>query len=120
MPDRVRSGAALAQVRCDHGPEMIDPASDSFVRDRDAPFGQQVFDVSETQSEPEIEPDRLVNDLGRKTVPRVADFGHRRSYRAHGNSVRPRRRDKAYQAHAARILYGCKPTVAGDLQGGQC
>ena len=77
MPDCVRSGAALAQVRSDHRPEMIDPASDRFVRDRYAPFGQQVFDVSETQREPEIEPDRLVNDLGWKTVPSVADFGHR-------------------------------------------
>ena len=52
VPNCVRSGTALAQIRCDHRPEMIDPASDRFVRDRYAPFGQQIFDVSETQGEP--------------------------------------------------------------------
>src|SRR5271163_1697202 len=95
MPDRVRSGAALAQVRCDHGPEVIDPASNRFVRDRYTPFGQQVFDVSETQSEQEIQPDGLVNDLGRKTVPRVADFPHPLGYCTYVHPTSCRQRDKA-------------------------
>jgi hypothetical protein len=54
---------------------MVDPASDCFVWDRYAPFCQQIFDVSETEGEPQIEPDRLVNDLRRETVPALRISG---------------------------------------------
>jgi hypothetical protein len=41
-----------------------------------AAFREQILDVAEAQCEPEIEPDRLMNDLGRETVSVVADFLH--------------------------------------------
>jgi hypothetical protein len=37
----------FAQVRGDHRPEMDDPAPDGLVRDRNAAFCQQVFDVAQ-------------------------------------------------------------------------
>src|ERR1700724_1595476 len=38
------------------------------------PFRQQILDVAGTQREPEIEPDRLLDDFGREPVTFVADF----------------------------------------------
>jgi hypothetical protein len=51
MPGRVRLGAALAQVCRDHRSEMIRPAPDCLVRDRDPALRQQIFDVAEAQAE---------------------------------------------------------------------
>src|SRR5450432_939729 len=95
MPGRVRSGAALAQIRRDHRPEMIHPTPNGLVGDRDAAFRQQIFDVAEAQGEPEIKPDRLLNDLGREAIPAVADFLHSLGYRAARGTASPTRRDNA-------------------------
>jgi hypothetical protein len=78
MPGRVGLGPAFAQVRRDHRPKMIHPAPNGLVGDHDAAFCQQVFDVTEAQCEPEIEPDRLLDDLWRKAVAALADFLHSR------------------------------------------
>ena len=66
MPDRMRSGTALAQFRCYDRPEMIHPASDCFVRNCNSALREQILDVTIAEREPEIEPDRLVNDLRRE------------------------------------------------------
>ena len=76
MPDRMWLGPALSQVRCDDRPEMIHPASDCLVGDRNSTLSEQIFDVAKAQREPKIEPNRLLNDLGREPVPSVADFRH--------------------------------------------
>ena len=51
MPARVGLGSAFTQVRCDHRPEMVYPAPDGLVGDRNAAFCQQVFDVAQAQGE---------------------------------------------------------------------
>jgi|HubBroStandDraft_4_1064222.scaffolds.fasta_scaffold24468_5 hypothetical protein len=58
------------------------PASNGLVGDRNAAFRQQIFDVTQAQGEPEVEPDRPLNDLGRETVAGVADSLHPVGYRA--------------------------------------
>ena len=55
---------------------MIHPASDCFVRDCNSALREQIFDVTKAEGEPEIEPDRLVNDLRREWIPGIADFLH--------------------------------------------
>jgi hypothetical protein len=55
---------------------MIHPASDCLVGDRNSALSEQIFDVAKAQREPKIEPNRLLNDLGREPVPSVADFRH--------------------------------------------
>ena len=40
MPGSVGLGSTFAQIRRDHGPEMIHPAPNSLVGDHDAPFRQ--------------------------------------------------------------------------------
>jgi hypothetical protein len=37
-------------------------------------MSQQIFDVAKAQGEPDIEPDRLLDDFGREPAPLVADF----------------------------------------------
>ena len=54
MTSRMRFGSAFAQVRCDHRPEMVHPAPNRFVRDRDSALRQQIFNVAEAQSESKI------------------------------------------------------------------
>ena len=76
MPDRMRSGTALAQLRCNDRPEMIHPASDCLVRNCNSALGEQILDVTKAEREPEIEPDRLVNDLRREPISGLADFRH--------------------------------------------
>jgi hypothetical protein len=76
MPRCVRLRPALAKTRGNQGSKMIDPSSHSLMGDCDAAFHQQILDVTEAQSESDIQPDRLLNDLGRKAVTGVADFGH--------------------------------------------
>ena len=66
MPGRVGFGSAFAQVRRDHRPEMIHPAANGFIGDHDPAFRQQIIDVAEAEREPEIEPDRLLDNLGKR------------------------------------------------------
>ena len=49
-------------------------------RHHDPAFRQQIFDVAEAQREPNIEPDRVLDDFGRKAIAAVADFEHRGRY----------------------------------------
>src|SRR5271155_342505 len=57
-------------------PEMIHPASDCFVRNCNSALREQIFDVTKAEREPEIKPDRLVNDLRREPISGIADFRH--------------------------------------------
>ena len=40
--------------------------------DHDPAFRQQIFDVAEAQREPNIEPDRVLDDFGRKAIAAIA------------------------------------------------
>ena len=67
MPGRMGFGSSFAQVRSDHRSEMVHPAPNCFIRDCDAAFRQQIFDIAKAQGEPQIEPDRLLDDFSRET-----------------------------------------------------
>src|SRR5260370_9730409 len=82
VPTRVGLGSAFTQVRGDHRAEMVYPAPNGLVGDRNAAFCQQVFDVAQAQGEPEVEPDRLLNDRWWESVAAVADSLHPVGYRA--------------------------------------
>jgi hypothetical protein len=38
----------------------------------DTAFRQQIFDVAKAQGKPDVKPDRLLDDLGRKAIAGVA------------------------------------------------
>jgi hypothetical protein len=64
--------------RCDHRPEMVHPAAHGLKGHQDPTFSQQILDVTEAQGEPDIKPDRLLDDFGREAVAAIADLGHHR------------------------------------------
>ena len=74
MPLGVRLRAALSQAGGDLRSEVIDPAPNGLIGDRDPALSEQVFNVSKAQRKPEIEPNCLLYDLRREPVPGVADF----------------------------------------------
>jgi hypothetical protein len=53
------------------GPELVAPEADRLVGDGDASPGQQIFDVPVAEIEAVIEPDGVLDDLRRKSVPPV-------------------------------------------------
>jgi len=55
---------------------MIRPASERLIRDPYRALREQIFDVAQTPREPEIKPNRLLNDLGRESIAGVGDFRH--------------------------------------------
>ena len=63
----MRFGTALPQFRCNDRPEMIYPASDCLVPNCNPALGEQILDITKAKREPEIQPDRLVNDLREET-----------------------------------------------------
>src|SRR5271157_3291150 len=71
---------------------MIHPTPNRLVRHRHSAFRQQIFDVAQAQGEPEVKPYRLLNDLGRETIPGVADLIHPRA------ATRPPRKPQARSA----------------------
>src|SRR5271166_345748 len=95
MPSRMRPQAALSQVGRNRRSEMVHPTPNGLVSHRHSAFGQQILDVAQTESESEVEPYRLVNDLRRETIPDVAVFRHPRGYPAADTTASPGRRDKA-------------------------
>jgi hypothetical protein len=74
---------------------MIHPAPNGFVGDHDAPLRQQIFDVAKAQCEPEIKPNGLLDNFGRKAVAAIADFLHPFGYRTASGTASPKRRDNA-------------------------
>src|SRR5208282_5136596 len=55
---------------------MVHPAAHGLIRDQDPTLGQQIPDVTEAQGEPDIKPDRLLDDFGREAVAAIAALGH--------------------------------------------
>jgi hypothetical protein len=41
----------------------------------DPALGQQIVDVAEAQGEPDLPPDRVLDDLGWKSISELADLG---------------------------------------------
>ena len=48
----------------------------------DATLGEKVLDIAVAQGEPKVEPDRMLDDRGRKPVTGVGQGAHHAPYRA--------------------------------------
>jgi hypothetical protein len=57
--------------------KLYAPAANSFIGDIDATLGQQILDIPKAQRKSEIQPDGMLDDLGRKTVAVIGDGVHR-------------------------------------------
>src|SRR5208283_5197865 len=71
---------------------MVHPTPNRLVGHRHSALRQQILDVTQAEGEPEVEPYCLVNDLGRETIPAVADLVHPRA------ATRPPRTPQAQSA----------------------
>ena len=76
MPAIARPRATLAQPSRDRGTELEHPAPHRFVGDVEPSFGQQLLDIAVAQGEAEIEPDRVLDDLGREAMAALAERAH--------------------------------------------
>jgi hypothetical protein len=77
MPDGMGLRPAFTQVSRDHGSKMVHPAANGLIGDHDPALGKQILDIPEAHGEPDIKPDRLLDDFGREAVAAIADLGHR-------------------------------------------
>jgi hypothetical protein len=76
VPSIARPRAPLAQPSRDRGTEFQHPTSHRFVGDVESALGQQLLDIAVAQREPKIEPDRVLDDLGREPMAAIAEQGH--------------------------------------------
>ena len=53
-------------------PKFLTPVTNRFIGDGDPTFGKQLFDLSETEAEPMVQPDGVPDDLRWKTKTAVA------------------------------------------------
>jgi hypothetical protein len=51
--------------------ELDVPKAVRFATDGYAPFGQEIFDIAVTEIESIVQPDRIGNDIGRKSMTLV-------------------------------------------------
>src|SRR5260370_20955250 len=76
MPAVARPRATLAQPSRDRGAEFQHPAPYGLVGDLKPALGQQFLDIAVAQGEAEIEPDRVLDHLGREPMTAVAERSH--------------------------------------------
>ncbi len=76
MPAIRRSRTIAADLASVGAPELKRPTALRLVGDIDAAFGKQILNVALAQRKPEIQPDGVLDDLGRKAVASVGRAGH--------------------------------------------
>ena len=81
------------------------PTPNGLVGESHTTFGQQILDVARAQREPEVVPIRLLNDLGREPVTRLADFLHPLGYRAASGPASATLRDNARRLFRKKLQF---------------
>jgi hypothetical protein len=51
---------------------MVHPTANGLIKHQEPTLSQQIFDVAEAQSQPDIRPDCLLDDFGREAVAATA------------------------------------------------
>ncbi len=87
MPGSGRSNSAGSDVGGNRRSEFQNPSPDRFIADIDPAFGQHFLDVAKAQRKTKVEPNRPVDDCGRKPVARVGNL-------AHSNTITGRQADR--------------------------
>ena len=83
VPSIARAWPALPQVPRDHGAEFQHPAPHRPIGDIEPAFGEELLHVAVAQGEPEIKPNRMLDDRRREAMSTIREMGHARtlSYR---------------------------------------
>ena len=90
----MRLRPAFAKIGRYLGSKVVHPAAHRLIGNDDSAFRQQILNVTEAQSEPDIKPDRLLDNLGREAVAAIINLGHHRWLRLKSRNGN-RQRDKA-------------------------
>jgi len=76
VPSIARAWAAPPQLSCDPGPEFQHPAPHRLIGNLQAALGEKFLNVAVAQGEPEIKPDRVLDDRRREAMPSVGELIH--------------------------------------------
>jgi hypothetical protein len=80
MPSIARPRAAAPQVTRDHGTEFQHPAPHCFVGHVEPALGQEVLNVAVAQGEPEVYPNRVLDDRRREAMSAIREMHHAELY----------------------------------------
>jgi len=70
VPLTIRFGPRVSQISRDRRTKLQDPAADGLVADAQASRSEQILDVAVAQGEPQIKPDRVLDDRRRERCRR--------------------------------------------------
>ena len=70
MPGAALAAPAVPQPPCVVEPERSTPLPNRLIRHGDPPFGEEVFDIPDTQAETVVEPDGVTDDFRGNRYPR--------------------------------------------------
>jgi hypothetical protein len=76
MPSIAWPRPTLAQPSRNRRAELQHPTPHRFIGDIEPALGEQFLHVAVAQRKAEIEPDRVLDDLGRKTMAAIAEWSH--------------------------------------------
>src|SRR6516162_525861 len=76
MPSIAWPRPTLAQPSRNRRAELQHPTPHRFIGDVEPALGEQFLHVAVAQREAQIEPDRVLDDLGRKTMAAIAERSH--------------------------------------------
>jgi hypothetical protein len=79
VPPVARAWAAPSQLTCDPGPEFQNPAPHRLIGNIEPALGEQILHVATAQGEPEIQPDRVLDDWRRKAMSAIREMGRART-----------------------------------------
>ena len=74
-----RARAALPQVPRDHGAEFQHPAPHRLIGDIEPTFSEELFHIAVAQGEPEIKPNRMLDDRRREAIAAIREMDHART-----------------------------------------
>src|ERR1019366_7693827 len=93
---------------------MVHPAAHGLIGHQDPTLSQQILNITEAQGEPDIKPDRLLDDFGREAVAAIAALGHHRWLRLKVTDGKPNGDVKEpLQAVSRPRISSTKPRQAG-------
>src|SRR6516165_4118110 len=76
MPSVAWPRATPAQPSGDHRTELEHPTPHRFVREVEPPLSEQFLNIAVAQREAEIEPNCVLDDLGREAMTAIAEQSH--------------------------------------------
>jgi hypothetical protein len=86
MPGVTQAALSFFQFASISRTKLLTPLTNGFIGDGDAAFCEELFDFTETEAEPMVQPDRVADNFRRKTILLIGEsFVFHTSQSAKGN-----------------------------------